>query len=383
MGKEKVLVISFSDLRFDARVTRQLNWLSDKYDVTCICYEANDSIPNISWQLIEKSSLTQARKLFLTLCLLLRLYKLAYQIQYPYFRHVKELKNKSFAWLIGNDIEALPLLHQFKDSQNKALFDAHEFAPRHLEERLWWRILFKPWHVQLCAKYIPVVDQFTTVSDGLAKEYQQMFNRLPDLVTNATKFHELEPTPLHKPIKLIHHGIVNRTRKIENMIKVAKMLGNDYQLDLIIMLPEAASQSSKDYLDDLHALADSIDNVNILEPMLNSEIVPFINDYDIGLFLLEPLNFNYTFALPNKLFDFVQARLAIAIGPSIEMAKYVNEHQMGCVSEDYQVSTIVNSIQALSREQIAQFKSNTHQVAFKLSEESNKALFLSLLEDNV
>ena len=54
------------------------------------------------------------------------------------------------------------------------------------------------------------------------------------------------------------------------------------------------------------------------------EIVDTIAEYDIGLFILSPINFNYYHALPNKLFEFIQARLAIAVSPSPEMARIVH-----------------------------------------------------------
>ena len=53
------------------------------------------------------------------------------------------------------------------------------------------------------------------------------------------------------------------------------------------------------------------------------ELPRMANDYDVGLYLLPPTNFNQRYALPNKFFEFIQGRLAIAIGPSPEMAKLV------------------------------------------------------------
>lgn len=383
MAKDKVLVVSYSDLKFDARVTRQLKWLEASYDVTCICFEANQEIKNVRWHLIDQTPLTLIRKLFLTLALLLRRYRLAYRLQYDYFKELKSFKDENFAWLIANDAESLPLVFDLKSAKSKVLFDAHEFAPRHLEERLWWRILFKPWHVNICQQYIPKVNQFCTVSNGLVDEYEHMFGVKPSLITNATKYFDLSPTAVSQPIKVIHHGIVNRSRKLELMMKAVALLGDKYQLDLILMLPESASESSRLYLDELKALANRQPNVRILDPMLNTEIVPFINQYDIGVFLLEPINFNYTFALPNKLFDFIQARLAIAIGPSIEMAKYVNAYDLGVVSESFEYEQFAETISSITAEKIKELKSNTHKVAMKLSEESNKEHFLHLLNSHV
>ena len=77
-------------------------------------------------------------------------------------------------------------------------------------------------------------------------------------------------------------------------------------------------------------------------------IVDTIAQYDIGLFLLSPANFNYYHALPNKLFEFVQARLAVAIGPSPEMARIVNDHDLGIVAPDFEPTTMAAHLNALT-----------------------------------
>ena len=54
-------------------------------------------------------------------------------------------------------------------------------------------------------------------------------------------------------------------------------------------------------------------------------MLEFANQYDVGVFLL-PASFpNQVHVLPNKLFDYIQARLAVAIGPSHEMAEVVRD----------------------------------------------------------
>ena len=42
-----------------------------------------------------------------------------------------------------------------------------------------------------------------------------------------------------------------------------------------------------------------------------------LNNYDVGLYMLRPSTFNTYMALPNKIFEFIQARLVIAIWPSL------------------------------------------------------------------
>jgi len=102
-----------------------------------------------------------------------------------------------------------------------------------------------------------------------------------------------------------------------------------------------------------------------------SEIAKSLNNYDIGVFLLLPEHFNYKYALPNKLFEFIQARLAIAIGPSIEMMKVVNDYNLGIHSKDFSSKSLAKSIAQLTPEMIMKYKINSDKCAKELSSEGN------------
>lgn len=376
---KKVLVLVFADLTYDARVTRQINWLSASHDVTVLCFKGLPPSENVAYVEIEMQALPMLRKLRLAMALALRLYSIAYSIQHGYYRRLRGLKEQEFDFIVANDVETLPLAFKLQ-KKAKIIFDAHEYAPRHFEDKLWWRLLFGPWYTYLCRTLIPRVNAMTTVCDGLANEYEKHFGKRPHITTNATKYHSLEPTGVQKPVRLVHHGIINKSRKVEVMIEVMKHLGDDYVLDFILMLPEYASPATVEYFESFESEVNQLSNVNLLPSLPNEQIVPFINAYDIGIFLLEPVNFNYTNALPNKLFDFIQARLAIAIGPSPEMEKIVKKHQLGVVSNTFEAVDLADSIKALSRDDIMQAKSNAHKAARSLSEEENKRTFEKLIQ---
>jgi len=110
------------------------------------------------------------------------------------------------------------------------------------------------------------------------------------------------------------------------------------------------------------------------------EIAKNTNNYDIGLFLLSPDSFSYRMALPNKFFEFIQARLAVAIWPSPEMARLVKEYSCGIVSDDFSIESMAEKLNALSKEDIMAFKMNSHNAAGQLCAEKNKDKFLSIVE---
>jgi glycosyltransferase involved in cell wall biosynthesis len=177
-----------------------------------------------------------------------------------------------------------------------------------------------------------------------------------------------------KPIKMIHHGGAMRERKLEYMIEAAQKLGSSFQLDIMLV------PGGQDYLDELKSLVENIDNVNMIAPVDFYDIVPFINQYDIGLFNLSPYTFNYLHALPNKLFEFIQARLCIVVSNSPEMKKVVESNNLGLVSKGFSSEELYDCLKNIDRNQINNFKINADKVAKKLSAETYYQYYLNAIK---
>jgi hypothetical protein len=101
-----------------------------------------------------------------------------------------------------------------------------------------------------------------------------------------------------------------------------------------------------------------------------------INNFDIGLYLLDPACFNDRMALPNKVFEFVQGRLMIAVWPSPEMARIVRDYGLGIVSDEFNLESMARMLNGMGAEQIMAFKNNSHLAARELSSETNRLKFL-------
>jgi len=104
-----------------------------------------------------------------------------------------------------------------------------------------------------------------------------------------------------------------------------------------------------------------------------------LNQYDIGVYILEPSSFNNFHALPNKFFEFVQARLAIGIAPSPEMARIVKEYDLGVVAEDFSPESLATRLMNLDHEKINYYKLQSHKVSRLMSAEQNHKILLDLV----
>ena len=377
---KKILILAYSDLNHDARVARQINFLSERYQLTIACF---DSPKNWQHEVFHIKRIKPGlfQKAIGSIFLLTGLFESAYNVIYdfPFLR--KQLESRHFDLIIANDIESLPLAFKIKKT-DKILFDAHEFAPRHFEDKIVWRIFFQRFNKYLCKKYLPLVDEMTTVGTGLAKEYAAHYPVKPIVVTNANYYSKLMPTPVEeKKIRLIHHGAANPSRQLEIMIEMMNYLDDRFTLDLMLLTPSIANKKTRSYLDSLKKLVKDNPRIKIVPPVKSAEVVNFIHPYDMGIFLLPPINFNYANTLPNKLFDFIQARLAIGIGPTPEMASLVNKYKLGVVAEDFTAHSLARKINVLNGNEIEFFKKQADKAALELSAEKNNAILNDLVSN--
>lgn len=378
-----VLVIAFSNLKTDSRVRRHVNLLKHTYRLTVACYEAEPST-EYTITLLKKTNLTLPRKARLGIFLALRFLRLAYKTQYPHFSLNAQLTSP-VDLIIANDVETLPLAFDIARKHNcPVVLDAHEYAPRHFEDKFIWRLFFQPLNLYLCKEYIPQVKAMITIGKGLANEYEKHFHVKPVIVTNANHFHNLTPSPVvSDTIRMVHHGIATPSRKLEIMIEMMNYLDDRFSLDMYLLSSGHVSAKTINYPAELKALASNNARVRILDPIKSELIVSTINAYDLGVFLIPPINFNYENTLPNKLFDFIQARLGIAVGPTPEMAEIVNHYQLGVVSGDFSAESLAKKLKSLTTEDITQFKNNTSRAAEKLNAEENKRILVEVIEHSL
>ncbi len=362
--RQSLLIVSFSKLKSDPRVKRQIKYLSTHYDVTAIGW-SDPEIEGVEY--IDASfQLNKWYYLFTSLFVFLGFNELYYHLQ-QMIRVANKVKPKqTFDLILANDIDSVPFVLSLKSSTTKILFDAHEYAPKEHDDSLLWRMLFKRYKTFLIRKYASKADGMLTVCDGIASEYKKNFNLNPLVITNAADFRDFEiPNKTSSKIRLIHHGLALPTRKIENMIYMMDEVDERFELDLMLV------ESKSKYYEFLKELVSQRTNVKLIPSVPTDEIMAFCLNYDIGVYLLEPTNFNNANALPNKFFEFIQSRLAVLIGPSPEMAKIVQHYSLGWVVPDFHPQSFSKILNALTSEEIQQYRLNSAKASVKVNSEEN------------
>lgn len=111
-------------------------------------------------------------------------------------------------------------------------------------------------------------------------------------------------------------------------------------------------------------------DARVLPGVSYRDLIPTLNRYDLGIHNLPPVNFNNRYALPNKFFDFVQARLGMVVGPSPEMVSRLEKYLLGRAATDFSAATLRTALEQTTREEVWEWKQNAAQHARELSSEN-------------
>lgn len=379
---KKVLILVQSHVSRDNRVKRQIEWLKGKYEIFLSAIDAPIDFPKENFYPLPFFKNVRGGRFSILLQALLANSGFFSKYHFIHFFHnntLRQLKGLELDLIIANDANALPLAYQLKQNKPgiKLIYDDHEYAPTEYEGNRTWEFLYKPINLILL-KRISLVDQVVTVGYFIADRFRRDYQVDPLVITNAPPKYIIQSENRNSDkIRLIHHGITSRERQPELMIEMASHLDNRFELYFMLM-------GESKYLEELQELAKPVgDKIKFMKPVGSNEIVKFISQFDIGVYILPPLNFTFLNALPNKLFEFIQAGLAIAIAPSKEMAKIVREYEIGVVSTDFSPKSLANEINKITNEMLIKFKKNTGKAADELNAENNGILFLKMVDNLV
>lgn len=370
---KSVLIISFSVIHSDPRVMRQVRLLENVHRVTVAGY-GREPDANIEFIALDKPPVSLLQKGIWASKLLLGAFE-SYYWSLSQVRHAQHLLvQRSFDLIVANDISALPLALELAGSR-PVLMDAHEYSPREFDDKLLWKLLFGRYHHDLCKRYLPRAAAMTTVCQGIADEYEREYRIPCKVIHNAPLDQKLSPSAVDADcIRLIHHGSAIRSRHLGVMIEMMKHLDARFTLDFMLVETDAA------YMAELRAAAQADSRISFIEPVAMQDICQRLNEFDVGVYLLPPVNFNHEHALPNKFFEFIQARLAVAIGPSPEMATLLRQHRCGVVAESFDPQALAAVVQQLDATAVACFKEASDVAAGELNYERGGQLMLSEVE---
>lgn len=365
----RILVLAAANLAINPRPRRMIESLKNRYEVCAMGINTTsiEGVETLSYPHFKKRSTFKEFVLYTNVALR-NWQKLIYTPNR--LEIVRILQKRTFDLIICHDLVLLPIVLAYK-GKARVLFDAREFYPTQDFTNLRWRILFARFNDFLCREYLPQVDVILTVSKGLQERYKYDYNVDCELFLSLPSYYDLSPHTLDpKNIKIIYHGATNPNRKIENAIKISDNLQKRFCFDL--MLVDTNFAYMKKLRKMIQIRRDKGQKISIIPPVSFEEIIPFTSTYDIGFYSLPPSNFNLKHALPNKFFEYIQARLALVITPNIEMENIMMERNVGVVTSGFSPSLMAKTINALMPKQIIAYKNHSNYCAKLLNMQSNQ-----------
>lgn len=374
----RCLVVSFSDIGRDARVLRQIDVVAELYDVTVVGFGSIED-PRVEMITLWDPRRSRGRlgtalaKMTDAVRLILRRFRSAYYARPGVRQAQSALAHRQFDVVVANDVDALPVVCDTIQGAPIVL-DAHEYSPEQHHRPL-WRLLRRPEIMWICREYLERVAESMTIGEALATRWSEDFGLRPSVHRNVPGFVGLQPRPVDPSrMHLVHHGAAQPSREIERLIELVDLLDERFFLHLMLL------PSDPRYFEKVLARAEQHPRVEIMDPVRPFEVVATIQAYDIGVYLHPPHSFNAEYSLPNKLFDFIQARLAVAIGPSVEMARVVQRYGLGVVAESFDAVDLAASLADVTPEQLAEWKWASHEAAKELCAEREAEVLVRAVE---
>lgn len=367
--RPRLLIISFSPIHSDARVLKQVRLFADTYDVTTCGFGPS---PDPGVEHIEVAPPVQSRSSRRARVRSLAVESLKALHQYrgafwaaPHARSARRaLRGRHFDAVITNDIDTL-LVGTSVVPLDRLHADLHEYWLKEGASVRGYRRFAAGYYRWLCGRIAGQAASSTTVGNEIALAYQRECGFTPAVVPNVAPYHDLEPTPPRTPLRLVHAGVGAPSRGIHKLVAATMDTKKDVTLDLYLM------PANVQYMAELRDAAErSGGRVTVHDPVPQSALVETLNGYDIGAYLLEPQTVNSRFALPNKIFDFIQARLGLIVGPSPEMAAVVRRTGVGVVTDGYAAEDLTRVLDGVTADTVVGWKAASSVAAHELSAEN-------------
>lgn len=288
---------------------------------------------------------------------------------------------KRFDVIVSNDLDTLAACYLASKLTKKPLvYDSHEYytevpelVDRPFVKRCWEKIE---------KRILPNVNYCYTVCQSIADVYNEKYGNNFQIIRNLPARMELNSTeisepkfPTDKPI-VIYQGAVNLGRGVEEAILSMHQLEN---VNLVIA-------GGGDMLEKCKALAEKeqlSDRIFFLGRFGFNDLKQITRYATIGISVEKDLGLNYRYALPNKLFDYIQSEVPVLSASLPEMKRVVDQYGVGITIKETTPDAIADGIKMMldQKDQYLNWKSNCKKAKEILCWENESLILKSIYND--
>ncbi|WP_449256998.1 glycosyltransferase [Bosea sp. (in: a-proteobacteria)] len=279
--------------------------------------------------------------------------------------------------VIANDWLALPVAFAAKKSCGAyVVYDSHEFASEEFSDSLQWRAFARRHVKYIERRYIGNVDGVITVSEGISTALAERYSldKRPTVIFNMPQRQITTFRPSTDQLIVLYHGAIAPRRGLENLIKSVRLWPSRFRLQL-----RGPVQSQFDQ--HLKALASPLgDRVTFHSAVAPWELISAASQADIGIFLFSNSTTHAKFALPNKIFEYIQAGLMVISSDLPEIRNLFENTDCGLLLSSNDESSIAEILSALTPETVDKFKHRSVEASQTLNFEHEEAKFLDVIQ---
>jgi len=284
------------------------------------------------------------------------------------------LLRSDYSVMVANDLDTLPANYLASRIRRKPLiYDSHEYFTEVPE--LIGRPMVRAIWTSLEKLLVPKVNAAYTVCDSIANVYRDLYGVDFKVIRNlpVCKKEENNTSVItHKtnePKIILYQGALNLGRGIESAIRAMQYLeGAELWLagdgDLTVRLKELVTELKLE------------PKVKFLGRLPLDKLSKVTRQASLGISLEEDLGLNYRFALPNKLFDYIQAGVPVLASNLPEMRRIVEQYQIGMIADTHQRKDLaeIMKLALFDKEKVDFWKQNLPRAATELCWENEEVI---------
>lgn len=284
--------------------------------------------------------------------------------------------------ILANDLDTLLPAFVISRLKNiRLVYDSHEYfteaeglTGRNFQKNIWLKIE---------RMIFPKLKSAYTVNESIAGIYRNLYNVDVRVVRNIPLLDPLKTTktrrelnlPENKKIILLQGAFIDPDRGGMELIQAMQYLN-----DVLLLIIGAGRD-----VDNMKVL---IRQLNLNEKVMMMDKLPFneLRQYtanvDLGLSLDKPLHLNYTYSLPNKLFDYIHAGTPVLVSDLPELRRIVSEYGVGAIASTVEPAALAASIKsALSDPYYEQWKLNCVAAKDKLNWQNESTILKEIFSN--
>ena len=225
-------------------------------------------------------------------------------------------------------------------------------------------------------------DAVMTIGDGLASLIQETFKipqpivvrNCPYYVGQPTNGHALQILGLESANIVLYVGSITHNNGLEELVMAAPYLHDA----AVLIIGPTTYRGFDEKLKSLAAEIGAEKKVAVLGPVKPEEVVACMASAHVGVIPIQNNSLNHQYALPNKLFECITARLPIAASNLPNIRQVVESHGIGAIFDEKNPQDIARVINELLADEVAykQIKDNLDKTATIYSWENESKRFL-------